>query len=49
MCVQVEAFVPIGIQRPFADGGGLCLFAIDGGHSKWVGKSCCWLGRVFRE
>jgi hypothetical protein len=44
ICVQVEALVPIRVQRSFADGGGLCLFAIDGGYGEWIGESYRRLG-----
>jgi hypothetical protein len=39
VCVQIEAFVPIRVQRSFADGSGLGLLAIDGGYGKGIGKS----------
>lgn len=38
--IQIEALIPIRIQRPLADGGGLGLLAIDGRNGKRIGKSC---------
>lgn len=37
--LQVKTLVPIWVQRSFSHCRGLGLFAVDGGHSKWVGKS----------
>lgn len=37
---QVKALIPIWIQCPLANGGSLCLLAIDCSNSKRVGKAC---------
>lgn len=34
--VHLETLVPVRVQGLFHDGGGVCLIAIDGDHSKWV-------------
>lgn len=36
--IQVKAFVPVRIERPFANSSCLCLFAIDGCDGKRIGK-----------
>lgn len=37
---QIEALVPVWVERPFGDGCRLCLLAIDGGYRERIGESC---------
>lgn len=37
--VQVKALVPVGVQRPLADGRRLGLFAVDGRNREGIGQA----------
>lgn len=38
--ILIEAFIPVGVQGPLADLGGLGLLPVDGGHSEGVREPC---------
>lgn len=38
--LQIEALIPVGVERSLAHARGLGLLAIDGSDREWIGEAC---------
>jgi hypothetical protein len=38
--LQIEALIPVRVERSLAHARGFGLLAIDGSDSEWIGKAC---------